>query len=116
MPIATRTFRVFVSSTFEGLRVERDALQRDVFPELRTLCEQHGARFLAIDLRLGIHDEAALDQIKRPWRSAWARSGAAKQPSSQDAPKALTRLDLHIPHQHQPVLCLAQHDFVHLLE
>src|ERR1017187_9763607 len=62
MPIATRTFRVFVSSTFEDLREERDALQREVFPALRKLCEQHGARFQAIDLRWGIRDEAALDQ------------------------------------------------------
>jgi len=62
MPIATPTFRVFVSSTFEDLKAERDALQRDVFPKLRTLCEQHGARFQAIDLRWGVRDEAALDQ------------------------------------------------------
>jgi hypothetical protein len=45
MPIATRTFRVFVSSTFEDLKAERDALQRDVFPRLRKLCEANGARF-----------------------------------------------------------------------
>jgi hypothetical protein len=44
------------------LKKERDALQRDVFPKLRTLCEQHGARFQAIDLRWGVRDEAALDQ------------------------------------------------------
>jgi WD40 repeat protein len=62
MPIATRSFRVFVSSTFEDLKEERDALQRDVFPKLRTVCEQHGARFQAIDLRWGVRDEAALDQ------------------------------------------------------
>jgi WD40 repeat protein len=62
MPIATRTFRVFVSSTFEDLKEERDALQREVFPKLRMLCEQHGARFQAIDLRWGVRDEAALDQ------------------------------------------------------
>src|ERR1035437_6096785 len=62
MPIRTRTFRVFVSSTFEDLKAERDALQRDVFPKLRKLCEQHGARFQAIDLRWGVRDEAALDQ------------------------------------------------------
>jgi len=62
MPIATRTFRVFVSSTFEDLKEERDALQREVWPKLRTLCEQHGARFQAIDLRWGVRDEAALDQ------------------------------------------------------
>jgi hypothetical protein len=30
--------------------------------ELRKLCEQHGARFQAIDLRWGVCDEAALDQ------------------------------------------------------
>ena|ERR1039458_3608309 len=57
MPIATRTFRVFVSSTFEDLKEERD-----VFPKLRKLCEQHGARFQAIDLRWGVRDEAAVDQ------------------------------------------------------
>ena len=43
MRIAARTFRVFVSSTFEDLKEERDALQRKVFTKLRTLCEQHGA-------------------------------------------------------------------------
>lgn len=62
MPIATRTFRVFVSSTFEDLKAERDALQRDVFPKLRALCEQHGARFQAIDLRWGVREEASFDQ------------------------------------------------------
>jgi WD40 repeat protein len=62
MPTATRTFRVFVSSTFEDLKGERDALQRDVFPKLRKLCEENGARFQAIDLRWGVRDEAALDQ------------------------------------------------------
>ncbi len=62
MPVATRTFRVFISSTFEDLKAERDALQREVFPKLRKLCEAHGARFQAIDLRWGVRDEAALDQ------------------------------------------------------
>ena len=62
MPTATRTFRIFVSSTFEDLKAERDALQRDVFPRLRKLCEENGARFQAIDLRWGVRDEAALDQ------------------------------------------------------
>jgi len=55
-------FRVFVSSTFEDLKEERDALQRDSFPKLRKLCEMHGARFQAIDLRWGVRDEATLDQ------------------------------------------------------
>ncbi len=71
MPITTRTFRIFVSSTFEDLKEERNALQRqakpgvphhEVFPKLHKVCEQHGARFQAIDLRWGVRDEAALDQ------------------------------------------------------
>jgi hypothetical protein len=57
-----RLFRVFVCSTFEDLKQERDALHRRVFPRLRDLCAQHATRFQAIDLRWGISQEAALDQ------------------------------------------------------
>jgi WD40 repeat protein len=62
MPRGGRTFRVFVSSTFADLKLERNALQERVFPKLRELCQQHGARFQAIDLRWGVSAEAALDQ------------------------------------------------------
>src|ERR1700676_3800220 len=62
MPLTTRTFRVFISSTFEDLKEERNALQREVFPHLRELCLSHGCRFQAIDLRWGVRDEATLDQ------------------------------------------------------
>ena len=47
----SRTFRIFVSSTFSDLKAERDALQKKVFPRLRELCQAHGCRFQAIDLR-----------------------------------------------------------------
>ena len=59
---ASRTFRVFVSSTFADLVEERNALQRRVWPELAKLCEKAGFRFQAIDLRWGVPNEAALDQ------------------------------------------------------
>lgn len=62
MAQTTRTFRIFVSSTFSDLKDERNALQRYVFPRLRDLCTQHGCRFQAIDLRWGVRDEAGLDQ------------------------------------------------------
>ncbi|RJP22806.1 MAG: DUF4062 domain-containing protein, partial [Deltaproteobacteria bacterium] len=58
-----RTFRVFISSTFSDLKEERNALQRRVFPRLRKLCERHGCRFQVIDLRWGVSQEAALDQL-----------------------------------------------------
>ena len=59
---STKTFRVFVSSTFSDLKEERNALQREVFPKLRELCMKHGFRFQAIDLRWGVSEEAGLDQ------------------------------------------------------
>src|ERR1041384_8298540 len=62
MALTTRTFRIFVSSTFSDLKEERNALQKYVFPRLRELCAQHGCRFQAIDLRWGVRDEAGLDQ------------------------------------------------------
>ena len=62
MPHTTRTFRVFVSSTFSDLRAERDALQEHVYPALSRLCTAAGATFQPIDLRWGVSDEAGLDQ------------------------------------------------------
>src|SRR6185369_5030447 len=62
MAQTTRTFRIFVSSTFSDLKEERNALQKYVFPRLRELCTQHGCRFQAIDLRWGVREEAGLDQ------------------------------------------------------
>jgi hypothetical protein len=51
MAQAAKTFRVFVSSTFTDFIEERNALQEHVFPRLRKLCQEHGCRFQAIDLR-----------------------------------------------------------------
>jgi NACHT domain- and WD repeat-containing protein len=62
MAQASKTFRIFVSSTFNDLKEERNALQKNVFPKLRELCLQHGCRFQAIDLRWGVREEASLDQ------------------------------------------------------
>ena len=62
----SKTFRIFVSSTFSDLKAERDALQRYVFPRLRELCASRGARFQAIDLRWGVSEEAGLDQRTMP--------------------------------------------------
>ena len=58
----TRTFRIFVSSTFTDFKVERDALQNIIFPRIKNLCQTHGFNFQAIDLRWGVSEEAALDQ------------------------------------------------------
>ncbi len=62
MAQSSRTFRIFVSSTFSDLKAERNALQEKVFPRLRDLATAHGCRFQVIDLRWGVSEEAALDQ------------------------------------------------------
>ena len=62
MPLGTRTFRIFVSSTFTDLKEERNALQERVFPRLKDYCKQRGTRFQAIDLRWGVSEEAGFDQ------------------------------------------------------
>lgn len=62
MALSSRTFRVFVSSTFEDLVEERDVLQRQVFPALQEFCLARGARFQAIDLRWGVSEQASIDQ------------------------------------------------------
>lgn len=62
MPQGGLTFRIFVSSTFEDLTEERNALQKKVFPVLRDLCAEHECRFQAIDLRWGVSEEAGRDQ------------------------------------------------------
>jgi HEAT repeat protein/tetratricopeptide (TPR) repeat protein len=59
---SSRTFRVFVSSTFDDFKEERNALQRYVFPRLAELCASRQGRFQAIDLRWGVSEEAGLDQ------------------------------------------------------
>lgn len=57
-----KIIRLFVSSTFDDLKAERNALQALTFPRLRAYCRERGASFQAIDLRWGVSGEAALDQ------------------------------------------------------
>lgn len=54
--------RLFVSSTFADFVLEREVLQRHVFPRLRTLCAAAGCRFQPIDLRWGVSAEANNDK------------------------------------------------------
>lgn len=57
-----KTIRVFLSSTFKDFRAERDALHLGAFHSLRQHCEENGFQFHVIDLRWGVHEEAAWDQ------------------------------------------------------
>lgn len=60
MPDETPTFRsirVFVSSTFRDMQLEREELVKQVFPILRRMCETRGVAWAEVDLRWGVTDE-----------------------------------------------------------
>jgi hypothetical protein len=52
-----RQIRVFISSTFRDMHAEREELVKQVFPQLRKLCEQRGVVWSDVDLRWGVTDE-----------------------------------------------------------
>jgi len=54
----SQVFRLFISSTFDDWKVEREYLRHVTFPKLKKYCEKRGARFLPIDLRWGVSEEA----------------------------------------------------------
>jgi hypothetical protein len=58
----SQTFRLFISSTFNDFRREREVLQTRVFPEIKHYCSQKGFAFQPIDLRWGVSNETQLDQ------------------------------------------------------
>lgn len=66
--------RVFISSTFRDMQLEREYLIKYVFPEIRHVCRERGVEFTEIDLRWGVTKEEAeqgkvlkicLDEIER---------------------------------------------------
>jgi hypothetical protein len=66
MADAGTTIRLFVSSTFADFQRERELLQRRVFPEIAQLCRAEGYRFLPIDLRWGVSEDAGSAQRTLP--------------------------------------------------
>ena len=60
MAKTTKTFRVFVSSTFSDLKAERNALQERVHPRLRNFCQQNGSTLSARRFALGDSCEKAI--------------------------------------------------------
>jgi len=53
--------RIFTSSTFDDLKVERDMLMQRAYPEIRRQCEALNLQFQVVDMRWGIRDESTND-------------------------------------------------------
>ncbi|APW58918.1 hypothetical protein BSF38_00329 [Paludisphaera borealis] len=59
-----RVIRLFVSSTFRDFQAERELLAKNVFSQLRALCESRGIACCEVDLRWGITaEEARRDEV-----------------------------------------------------
>ena len=52
-----RVICVFVSSTFDDMKAEREELVKRVFPEPRRRCDSRGVVWSEVDLRWGVTDE-----------------------------------------------------------
>ncbi|MDO9177192.1 MAG: DUF4062 domain-containing protein [Agitococcus sp.] len=59
---ASKTFRLFISSTFSDFKLERQTLHEKVFPVIDLYCTERGCQFQPVDLRWGVSAEAQLDQ------------------------------------------------------
>jgi WD40 repeat protein len=67
MAAASRTVRVFISSTFRDMHAERDHLVTVVFPELRERFEKLGLEFYDVDLRWGVPAKDANGETANSW-------------------------------------------------
>ena len=57
-----KKFRLFISSTFNDFKREREILQGEIFPEIKEYAAKRSYVFQAIDLRWGVNEEAQIDQ------------------------------------------------------
>jgi WD40 repeat protein/DNA replication protein DnaC len=55
-----KTLMVFVSSTFDDSRMERDILHKNILPHLQAMGQQHGIQVILYDMRFGVKDENTL--------------------------------------------------------
>ena len=60
----SKTFRRFISSTFNDFKEERQVLHEKVFPKITKYCIEKGYTFQPVDFRRGggENEEAQLDQ------------------------------------------------------
>ena len=60
-------FFLFVSSTFIDTTAERDYMQKNVFPDIRDLCQTNGLNFVVVDLRWGVRQVQGEVSPARGW-------------------------------------------------
>ena len=57
-PLSSKVVRIFTSSTFTDMLMERNTLMEWVYPKIKEYCkEKHGLEFQVVDMRWGVRDE-----------------------------------------------------------
>ena len=57
-PLSSKVVRIFTSSTFTDMLMERNTLMEYVYPKIKEYCrERHGLEFQVVDMRWGVRDE-----------------------------------------------------------
>ena len=57
-PLSSKVVRIFTSSTFTDMLMERNTLMEWVYPKIKEYCkERHGLEFQVVDMRWGVRDE-----------------------------------------------------------
>ena len=53
-----KVVRIFTSSTFTDMLMERNTLMEYVYPKIKEYCrEKHGLEYQVVDMRWGVRDE-----------------------------------------------------------
>ena len=56
--LSTKLVRIFTSSTFTDMLMERNTLMEYVYPKIKEYCrEKHGLEYQVVDMRWGVRDE-----------------------------------------------------------
>jgi len=57
-PLSSKVVRIFTSSTFTDMLMERNTLMEYVYPKIKEYCrEKHGLEYQVVDMRWGVRDE-----------------------------------------------------------
>ncbi|CAD5111484.1 DgyrCDS793 [Dimorphilus gyrociliatus] len=54
-----KVLRIFFSSPFNGMEIEREELTKRYWPRIQSLCNVHGLQFRAVDMRWGITSQSS---------------------------------------------------------
>ena len=54
-PVSSKIVRIFTSSTFTDMLMERNTLMEYVYPKIKEYCrEKHGLEYQVVDMRWGV--------------------------------------------------------------